>query len=455
MANSIAYLAITIWPIVTIILMSRLGVVKGSFLAVMLSYLLLPASFEINFPGVPPFTKASIVSISIFLYLLFKRKKLGIKDFSFKEKVFLILVLIAPIISTLNNTDRYLHISGLSLYDGLSQSVATLLVFFPFIIGYKYFRDKESHIVALRYFVLMVLLYTVLILFEIRMSPQLHTMLYGYFPHSFAQTARDGGFRAVVFLGHGLLVALLVSVAFLISSVLWRAKIKIFKRLTYNWLIVLFLLLVLVMSKSYGALFIGITGFIVLRFFPYKLIFIATYLLVGTYFVYPVMSANGIFPHQQMVNVVSSINESRAASLQFRFTHERQLLIHANEKPLFGWGGFGRNRVYDPETFRDISVTDGRWVITLGTRGWLGFFAEFIFIALSIFYASKAVSILKKHKESKNEALLLTAHAFIVSLILIDQIPNSSLSFFYWLFIGILYGRSYGVIAKYQQEKPS
>ena len=452
MANSIAYLAIIIWPFVTFILMSRVGVSKGSFLAIMFSYLMLPAGFEINFSGIPPFTKASIVSISIFLFLFIKGKKLGIKELGFKEKIILVLFVLSPIFSTMTNTDQYLHISGLSLYDGLSQSVSSLLIFFPFIIGYKYFREKEYHIAALRYFVLVVLFYSILILYEIRMSPQLHTMLYGYFPHSFAQTAREGGFRAVVFLGHGLLVALLVSVAFLISCVLWRAKINIYKGLNYNWIIVIFLFVILVLSKSYGALFIGIFGFVVLRFFPYKIIFAISYLLVGSYFVYPVMSANEVFPHQQMVNFVSNINENRAASLQFRFTHEKQLLIHANEKPLFGWGGFGRNRIYDPETFRDLSVTDGRWVITLGTRGWLGFIAEFLFIALSIYYASKAVSILKHKKGRGDEAFLLTAHAFIVALILIDQIPNSSLTFFYWLFIGILYGRSWQVVHEYHES---
>lgn len=453
MANSIAYFAIAIWPLVVFVLMSRAGIVKGGFLAVILSYLLLPASFEINFPGIPSFNKGSVTSISIFLYLLFKSKGVGVRDFGNKEKLLLFIMVISPFFTAVTNTERYLHLPGISFYDGLSQTVGSLLVFFPFLFGFKYFRSKESHILVLRYFVLVVLFYSVLILYEIRMSPQLHTMLYGFFPHSFIQQARAGGFRAVVFLGHGLLVALLVSIAFLISVVLWRLRIKISNTFSHSGLLVLFLFVVLVLSKSYGALMIGVVGFIAIRFFSHKLMFLLSYLLIAVYLFYPVMSATNTFPHDAMVNVVNSVNSDRAQSLQFRFFHEGQLLAHANEKPLLGWGSWGRNRVYDPETFQDLSVTDGRWIIILGTRGWIGFLAEFMFIALSVIYASKAVNVLKKERFRKDEALLLSAHALIVSLILVDQIPNSSFNYFYWFFVGVLYGRSYYIITNHKVSK--
>lgn len=453
MANSIAYLALTIWPVVVLVLMSRVGIVKGGFLAIILSYLLLPASFEINFPGIPAFNKGSVTSISIFLYLLFKNKGFGLRDFGNKEKILLLLMVVSPFLTAITNAERYLHLPGMSFYDGISQTVGALLAFFPFFFGFKYFRSKESHILVLRYFVLVVLFYSVLILYEIRMSPQLHTMLYGYFPHSFIQQVRAGGFRAVVFLGHGLLVALLVSVAFLISVVLWRLRIKISNIFSYSGLVVIFLFVLLVLSKSYGALIIGIIGFIALRFFSHKIIFLISYSFIAVYFFYPVMSATDIFPHDVIVNAVSNINSDRAQSLQFRFFHEGQLLAHANEKSLLGWGSWGRNRVYDPETFQDLSVTDGRWIILLGSRGWIGFLSEFMFIALSIFYASKAVNILQRDRFRKDEALLLSAHALIVSLILIDQIPNSSFNYFYWFFLGVLYGRSCCIIANRKINK--
>ena len=61
-------------------------------------------------------------------------------------------------------------------------------------------------------FVLGGLIYVPLCLFEVRMSPQLHNMVYGFAQHSFGQTVRGGGWRPMVFMQHGLAVGLFMSV---------------------------------------------------------------------------------------------------------------------------------------------------------------------------------------------------------------------------------------------------
>ena len=45
-------------------------------------------------------------------------------------------------------------------------------------------------------------------LFEVRFSPQLNIWIYGFFQHDFQQMIRGGSFRPIVFLPHGLWVAL-------------------------------------------------------------------------------------------------------------------------------------------------------------------------------------------------------------------------------------------------------
>ena len=77
------------------------------------------------------------------------------------------------------------------------------------------------------------------------------------------------------------------------------------------------------------------------------------------------------------MSLVSLVSDDRARSLEFRFINEDRLLGRASERPLAGWGRFGRNRVYDEEGGYDVSVTDGRWIIVLGQFGILGFIAEF------------------------------------------------------------------------------
>ena len=65
------------------------------------------------------------------------------------------------------------------------------------------------------------LIYIPLCLYEIRMSPQLHNTIYGFYQHDFVQTMRAGGWRPTVFLQHGLAVGLFMSVTSLIGAWLW------------------------------------------------------------------------------------------------------------------------------------------------------------------------------------------------------------------------------------------
>ena len=58
----------------------------------------------------------------------------------------------------------------------------------------------------------------------------------------------------------------------------------------------------------------------------------------------------------------------------FRMDMENILMKKALEQPFFGWGGWGRNRVIDDED-NDITVTDGLWIMVLGTNGIVGLLA--------------------------------------------------------------------------------
>lgn len=437
MGNSLAYLSLILWPFVIFFVLKKYGMHTGILVAIFCSYMLLPANFDINLPGIPAFNKGSVTVISIILYLLLTGRKLGVSSLGSFSGFILLVYVVSPFFTSFFNTEKYLYLPGMSLYDGLSQSVGNFFVIFPFVLGAAYFRRLEDQVLLFKFFVGSVLLYSILVLYEIRMSPQLHTYLYGYFPHSFAQQIRSGGFRAVVFLGHGLLVALLVSVAFMISTILLKMKIKIYNNSML--LVLIFLFAVLILSKSYTALIFGGVAFVLIYFLPSRLVSMCSVVFVVIFLSYPILSSNNIFPHSQIVNIASSFSESRSGSLAFRFYNEEQLLVHANEKPFFGWGTWGRNRVYDTESYQDTSVTDGKWIIVLGTRGWVGFLTEFYFIAISVFMAAK---INRKHIISTSmERSLIAAHSLIVAFILLDQMPNASLNYFYWFFIGALYGR--------------
>ena len=123
----------------------------------------------------------------------------------------------------------------------------------------------------------------------------------------------------------------------------------------------------------------------------------------------------------------------RARSLQYRLNNEDILLEKANQRPLFGWGGWGRARVYD-ESGSDISTTDGRWIITIGNEGWFGYLARFGLLTLPI--------ILLTLRKRKYEVTLATsALCLVLAGNLVDLIPNATSTPLTWLMAGALLGR--------------
>src|SRR5690606_33843621 len=107
-------------------------------------------------------------------------------------------------------------------------------------------------------FALAGLVYTLPVLFEVRMSPQLHAIFYGFFPHSFGQHIREGGFRPAVFLGHGLLIGMLFSIAILAALSLWREALRA-GRPAKGWLgLAIGLGLTLTLSRNLGAVVITV-----------------------------------------------------------------------------------------------------------------------------------------------------------------------------------------------------
>ena len=444
MPNFFAYFAICFWPLVIIFLIRRYGYGIGSFLSYLLGYMFLPASFAINLPGMPSLDKFTITSITIIIYFLVSGKRLGFHYLNKPMMVVFFSFMVAPFFTSLTNKSPYLFMPGLSMYDGLSQSIMGFLYFFPFFIGISFFRDEINQVKLFQYLSIAAFFYAFLALYEIRMSPQLHVDLYGYFPHSFLQQYREGGFRAVLFMGHGLLVAMFLALGFGTMGILRKAKIRIFNFST-NFTITL-LLITLVLSKSYASFVFALFVYLSIHFINTKWIHRASAMIAIMFITYPFLSTVNLFPHDGIVKFAEYFSKDRAGSLEFRFKNEKALLAHANEKSWFGWGGWGRNRIYDEESGKDISVTDGTWIITLGTYGWLGFLSRFLFIVVPLLYAYRIQR--RTQNITEREKLLLAGHSLLVSIILLDQIPNSSLNSLYWLIVGSLFGRVQSISEK-------
>lgn len=443
MPNTFAYIALLSWPIVTFFLLRRFGAGPGALIALLASYMFLPAAFSVNLPGIPALDKFTITILTILLFITLHGKKLGLNYLDKPFKLLLLFFIIAPFFTALTNQERYLHLPGLSLYDGVTASATSFLEFIPFLIGLTYFREEKEHFRLFKYFAIAAFVYSFFVLFELRMSPQLHNWVYGYFPHSWIQQYRTGGFRAVVFMGHGLLVAMFLALGVVFWASLKQAKYKVFRYSTTLGLVVVFVTLLL--SKSMAALIYGLFAVVAIKFLKSKQIYFVSAVMALVFITYPISSATGLFPHGTVVNIANNISVERAGSLQYRFGHERTLLAHASEKPLFGWGTWGRNRIYDPQTGEDISVTDGGWAISMGTGGWVGFLSKYLFLFLPIWIVYKKSRYF--HGASQQTQILLAGHTLILAVIMIDQLPNSSLNPLYWCLAGSLLGRAQSLLS--------
>jgi hypothetical protein len=163
-----------------------------------------------------------------------------------------------------------------------------------------------------------------------------------------------------------------------------------------------------------------------------------SFILASLIILYPITKANGIFPEKEIIITISQYSPERAQSLEFRFQNENEILAHVLEKPFFGWGGWGRNRIYSEWDGRDLSVVDGRWIAELGINGWIGFIFCYAILLTPLYYALKTFKYIKEPKEQ----VFFAALAVILTICIIDSIPNTGMGPTHLFLAGILLGQA-------------
>ncbi len=268
--------------------------------------------------------------------------------------------------------------NGLGAKDGLQESFNSFTIWgIPYLVGRIYFSNAEGIKLLCHAIFIGGLLYIPFVWFELKMSPQTHAIVYGYMQHSFAQVMRGDGYRPMVFMEHGIMLGTWMCMAALVG--MWCTYTRVFakkvRRIPTIWLVAI-LLVTAVACKSSGATGLCIMGISALVFTARLKLTIVIWLMLLIPSAYIGTRATGYWDGQNLCNTIAdTFSADRAASLQFRFDNENILVEKALQRPLFGWGGWGRSRVYDDETGEDVSVTDGFWIIALGTRGYFGLFS--------------------------------------------------------------------------------
>jgi hypothetical protein len=341
--------------------------------SLLVGWLFLPVA-TYDLPGFFDYNKITATCLSVFLAAAFLDK--GKRLWNLRPTRFdlpMVVWCLCPLVTSLSN--------GLGAYDGLSTAIQqTILWGLPYVMGRAYFGDfKGLQELAIVLFI-GGLIYIPLCLYEIRMSPQLHSIIYGFHQHNFSQTMRFGGWRPTVFLQHGLAVGLFMCMTSLIGTWLWyRMPLRIFPGRSVGWLIVL-LLITSVLVKSWGALVLLAVGLLVLFLSTMLRTRVFVVLLLLSFPFYIVARTVGGWSGDQLLAFAQlSGSEDRVESLQTRLRSEYYLMERAKLQPLFGWGGWDRPLVGDENNIVKTTegllvqvIPDSFWIVNYGMYGVFG-----------------------------------------------------------------------------------
>ena len=372
-------LALVGWIPVALALFGKLPAHRAAIATLALGWMFLP-QYAINLPGLPDYGRETALALGLLAGTLIFHSDQW-KNFHLHPVDIPVLVYIAVAVPTSVT-------NGLGFADGASLALERTFAFgVPWIIGRIYFSDPE----ALRELVLGIflagVLYAPFLLYEIAMSPQLHRIFYGFHPHDFSQAKRGGGYRPVGFMQHGLATAMWTGMATLAGFALLRGpwlRSRFGGLARFLPLVVAGMFLLLVLSRSKGALFLTLCG-IGLLFLPAKLRVLSLAVLLLLPPAYMISRSTGVWDGQNLIEAAERFaGAERSGSLSYRIYNEEMLVDRAMERPWFGWGRYQRSFVRN-EDGELISVPDGMWIVVLGQDGIVGLTAAAALYLLPVF----------------------------------------------------------------------
>jgi hypothetical protein len=433
----------------------------SALVILMTGILFLPQLANIKIPFFPPLNRASLPYICIFIVVLFRRRPWVRQNRLGRGLDLLILVsMFGAIMTALGNPDplnygKYghgTHLSGMTLKDGFAGMGDDLFFMgFPFVLGRLIVRDERLANKYLFTFAVGGLVYSLFIMVELRMSPQIHNWVYGYRARSgdFAQMIRSGGYRPSVFLPHALALVMLMFNSLVAAAILARNKHRL---LGWSWRpFVLYLLVILALCKGTASLIYALVAVpLVLYSKPRTQLRLATLLSIVV-LAYPALRGGDWFPTQTVLSGARMLGPDREESIAYRFNSEDLLLGKARQRVWFGWGPYNRNEHYEPIYGNKDAITDGDWIIFYGIRGAVGAVARYLVLVIPIWMARRAL----KRIPGQRERVVLAGTATMLAFSAIDLLPNAMFDTYPFFMAGALVGMTRVFTAPSSQMVPT
>jgi hypothetical protein len=425
MSGYLPYLVLAAWVPFSVVAFAVMKPSQAAMLVMLGGMLFLPEVVSFDAPLVPPYGKHEVASTcALFGLLLRCPERLRMPRLGRGADFFLILAGLSGVATVLLNPDvvgyGLVQLPGMHVRDVLAFGIRDYLAIVqPYLVGRMCIQSTRDVRALVRMVLGLGLAYSLLILFELRFSPNLHRWIYGFHARDdFSQTVRWGGYRPTVFMEHGLAVALFAMAVALYAAV--QARLRKRHWWLPSWCWTLYFTGIMILCRSTGAILLGVIALAAIVWFsPRKQLQLAL-AIAAVCLVYPGLRVSKLFPADAIVKFTSqAIAPDRAASLQFRFENEGMLIEHVRKRLWFGWGGYGRNRLYDSDGQNRV-ITDGYWIILLSAGGVALLYAVFGVMLIPVW---SAVRLLRKVPE-RTDQQLLAGLALIEVCCVFDLLPN-------------------------------
>lgn len=425
-ANAFVLIALVLFPFLAVLTFRLLPISWAAITVLLVGELFLPADGALDLPLLPAFGRDLLVYTTLFVcVLLFARPRLRAARPGTGLELLGVVMAVGGLVTVLLNADtlRYgpVTVQAMPLEETPTAMLADLLQFgVPFLLGRALVRDLRE---LERVFVALAIagvVYSAFAIVEMWLSPQFHIWVYGFMATGFDTTYRFGGYRPTVFMRNGLAYAIFMTTALLAATTLARAKAPIPILRLPTTTVAAWLYGILLVSRSVGATVVGGLLAPFLYFVRPRLVMTAA--LVITLFVafYPLLRLADLVPWDPVIAAAEELDPLRAKSFAGRIFVEGKLLEKAAERPLFGWGGYSRNWYFDPVTGERDLIPDGHWVLQLGSRGIVGYLADFGAIVIPVLLAFRRFGRIRERRAQ----ILIAGLALILAMRLFDLIPN-------------------------------
>ncbi len=354
------------------------GPLRAVALGLIIGLFALPnATYE--FSGIPDYDKTLAIGFGVAVAaMVMDSKRFATLRFSWIDLP-VVLFCVAPFLSAIK--------TGYGTWWGLSESFSVFIQWgVPWWLGRLYVSSPA----AMRYFAIVLvgaaLVYLPFCLFEIRMSPRLHEIVYGIRLRSFKHAARSFGWRPNVFMVHGLKAAMVLSMAALTAYWLWASRaVRQIAGIPIG-IAALSLALLTAATQSANALLMLLVGGAVLfaastaRWrFPLLVLALVPPVYIGLRW--------GVeWRGEELVELAKAVfGERRSLSLDYRLENEAFLAERSKLRPWLGYSAIADLTGGNVDESQGKVVTDSMWLILVATFGLLGLAGAFGVLLLAPF----------------------------------------------------------------------